>query len=184
MTPRVACFTGRFQPFHNQHLEVIIGLSEEFNKIIIGVTNPDLTDLQAHVASQHRHTASANPFSLDSRIRIIEDSLAHLRESTLKDIEISIEPFDLAATDSWSVPTGTVFALRIFSVWEESKLNLFADRGFETLELPAPKEKLSASEIRRSLHAGDSNWENWVAPGSMKIIRDEWEQHLLTKMSA
>ena len=48
MTQRVACFTGRFQPFHNQHLEVLSALSHEFDRIIIGVTNPDLDNLQEH----------------------------------------------------------------------------------------------------------------------------------------
>ena len=93
MTQRVACFTGRFQPFHNQHLEVLTALSQKFDRIIIGVTNPDLENLQEHAASQHRHTDSANPFSYESRVKIIKDSIADIPE--LSAVEIEITTFDL-----------------------------------------------------------------------------------------
>ena len=91
--------------------------------------------------------------------------------------------FDLNDSESWSVPVETVFALRIFSPWEASKLSLFSDLGFETLELPAPSIKLSASDIRESLKADDSAWENSVVPGAIATIKSEWQQTVL-KVSA
>jgi nicotinamide-nucleotide adenylyltransferase len=182
MTQRVACFTGRFQPFHNQHLEVLTALSQKFDRIIIGVTNPDLENLQEHAASQHRHTDSANPFSYESRVKIIKDSIADIPE--LSAVEIEITPFDLNDSESWSVPEGTVFALRIFSPWEASKLTLFSDLGFETLELPAHSIKLSASDIRVSLEANDSSWENSVVHGAIATIKSEWQQAAALKVSA
>ena len=181
MTQRVACFTGRFQPFHNQHLDVLSALSHEFDRIIIGVTNPDLENLHEHAASQHRHTDSANPFSYESRVKIIKDSIA--AQSQFNNLEIEIIPFDLNDSASWSVPKETVFALRIFSPWEASKLTLFTDLGFKALELPAPSIKLSASDIRESLEANDSAWENSVAPGAISTIISEWQQAAL-KVSA
>ena len=182
MTQRVACFTGRFQPFHNQHLEVLSALSHEFDRIIIGVTNPDLENLQEHAASQHRHTDSANPFSYESRVKIIKDSIAN--QSEFDCVEIEIIPFDLNDSASWSVPKETVFALRIFSPWEASKLNLFSNLGFKTLELPAPSIKLSASDIRASLEANDSAWENTVVPEAIATIKSEWQHAAALKVSA
>jgi nicotinamide-nucleotide adenylyltransferase len=182
MTQRVACFTGRFQPFHNQHLEVLSALSHKFDRIIIGVTNPDVTNLQEHSASQHRHTNDANPFSYESRVSIIKDSIAG--SSDLFATEIEIIRFDLTTPKSWQVPAGTVFALRIFSPWEASKLELFTDKGFETLELPAPQNKLSASDIRASLAANENNWESLVAHGAISTIRNEWNSTAVVKASA
>jgi nicotinamide-nucleotide adenylyltransferase len=182
MTQRVACFTGRFQPFHNQHLEVLSALSQKFDRIILGITNPDVTNLQKHSASQHRHTDDANPFSYDSRFKIIEDSIAG--RSELMATKIEIIRFDLTNPESWQVPAGTVFALRIFSPWEVSKLALFSDLGFETLELPAPEIKLSASDIRKSLVANESTWESLVAPGAISMIRSEWNSASVMKASA
>jgi nicotinamide-nucleotide adenylyltransferase len=182
MTQRVACFTGRFQPFHNQHLEVLSALGHKFDRIIIGITNPDISNLQEHSASIHRHTDVANPFSFESRVKIIKDSIAG--NADLATIEIGIIRFDLTTPDSWQVPAETVFALRIFSPWEASKLSLFTDQGFETLELPAPKTKLSASDIRQSLTAGDNTWKSRVAPDAIASIQKEWDQVVSLKVSA
>ena len=182
MTQRVACFTGRFQPFHNQHLEVLTALSQKFDRIIIGVTNPDLDNLQEHAASQHRHTGDANPFSYESRVKIIKDSIADHPESGA--VEIEIIKFYLTDPASWQVPTETVFALRIFSSWEASKLTLFSDLGFETLELPAPSVKLSASDIRKSLEANNSAWENSVVHRAIATIKSEWQHAAALRVSA
>lgn len=181
MTQRVACFTGRFQPFHNQHLEVLSALSHEFDRIIIGVTNPDIENLSEHVASLHRHTDAANPFPYESRVQIIKDSISELTD--LKNVEIEIIPFDLTQPDSWTVPAETVFALRIFSVWEASKLDLFTGQGFEVLELPAPATKISASDIREKLTTNDSTWHSHVAPGAIFTIQQEWD-NATSKVSA
>jgi nicotinamide-nucleotide adenylyltransferase len=182
MTQRVACFTGRFQPFHNQHLEVLSALSHKFDRIIVGVTNPDLKNLQEHSASQHRHTDDANPFSYQARVKIINDSIAELPKLSAAGLEII--PFDLNNPESWNVPAETVFALRIFSPWEASKLALFTNQGFETLELPAPAEKLSASEIRQSLARNDFIWETFVAPDAIATIKMEWDAAAAMKVSA
>ena len=181
MTQRVACFTGRFQPFHNQHLEVLSALSREFDQIIIGITNPDIENLFEHAASQHRHTDAANPFSYESRVQIVKASISELSE--LNGVEIEIIPFDLTQPSSWAVPAETVFALRIFSSWEASKLDLFTGQGFEVLELPAPATKISASDIREALTTNDSTWHSHVAPGAISTIQQEWD-NATSKVSA
>ncbi|MGA0003258.1 MAG: adenylyltransferase/cytidyltransferase family protein [Candidatus Nanopelagicales bacterium] len=181
MTQRVTCFTGRFQPFHNQHMEVLSALSQKFNRIIIGITNPDIENLFEHAASKHRHTDVANPFSYESRVQIIKDSISELPE--LDSIEIEIIPFDLTQPDSWAVPAETVFALRIFSAWEASKLELFTGQGFEVLELPAPATKVSASDIREALTTNDSTWHSRVAPEAVSTIQQEWD-NATSKVSA
>jgi cytidyltransferase-like protein len=184
MTQRVACFTGRFQPFHLQHLEVLSALSHNFERIIIGITNPDLANLQEHSASAHRHTDSANPFSYEARVNIIKASIAGLQRSELINADIEIIRLDLTVPESWSVPTETVFALRIFSPWEASKLTLFTEQGFETLELPAPAIKLSATDIRQSLAANDANWKLAVSPEAITTIQREWDSANSMKASA
>ena len=162
-------------------MEVLSALSQKFNRIIIGITNPDIENLFEHAASMHRHTDVANPFSYESRVQIIKDSISELPE--LDSIEIEIIPFDLTQTDSWAVPAETVFALRIFSAWEASKLDLFTGQGFEVLELPAPATKVSASDIREALTTNDSTWYSLVAPGAISTIQQEWD-NATSKVSA
>jgi len=154
-------------------LEVLSALSHEFDRIIIAITNPDIENLFEHAASQHRHTDAANPFSYESRVQIIEDSISELTD--LNNVEIEIIPFDLTQPSSWAVPAETVFALRIFSTWEASKLDLFTGQGFEVLELPAPATKLSASDIREALTTNDSTWHSHVIPEAVSTIQQEWD---------
>lgn len=160
---------------------MLSALSHEFDRIIIGVTNPDIENLFEHAASLHRHTDAANPFSYESRVQIIKDSISELTD--LNNVEIEIIPFDLTQPDSWTVPAETVFALRIFSAWEASKLDLFTGQGFEVLELPAPATKISASDIRKTLTTNDSTWHSHVAPGAVSTIQQEWD-NATSKVSA
>ena len=162
-------------------MEVLSALSQKYDRIIIGITNPDIENLFEHAASKHRHTDVANPFSYESRVQIIKDSISELSE--LDSIEIEIIPFDLTQPDSWAVPAETVFALRIFSAWEVSKLDLFTDQGFEVLELPAPATKVSASDIREALTTNDSTWHSLVAPRAISTIQQEWD-NATSKVSA
>jgi nicotinamide-nucleotide adenylyltransferase len=163
---------------------VLSALSHNFERIIIGITNPDLSDSQEHNASLHRHTDEANPFSYESRVKIIQDSLTGLTQTELTNVKFEIIPFDLTAPESWKVPAETVFAVRIFSPWEASKLALFSDQGFETLELPAPVEKLSASDIRQSLAANGSDWKSFVAADATDTIQTQWNLAMATKVGA
>ena len=160
---------------------MLSALSHEFDRIIIGVTNPDIENLFEHAASLHRHTDAANPFSYESRVQIIKDSISELTD--LNNVEIEIIPFDLTQPSSWAVPAETVFALRIFSTWEASKLDLFTGQGFEVLELPAPATKISASDIRKTLTTNDSTWHSHVAPGAVSTIQQEWD-NATSKVSA
>ena len=98
-------------------------------------------------------------------------------------MEIEIIAFDLTDPTSWQVPTETVFALRIFSPWEASKLKLFSNFGFETLELPAPAIKTSASDIRQSLGSNESGWHSLVSQSAISTIQQEWDNET-SKVSA
>lgn len=167
MNSGAVCFTGRFQPFHKQHFEVVEVVSKRYARIIIGITNPDLTKLNQHAESSHRHTDKANPFDFKVRREIVLASLRGLPE-------VEVIPFDLETPESWQVPTGTTFALRIFSSWELSKQKLFESNGYPTELLDSPAHKLSASSIRDQLMAGNTDWQEQVCPGAIDEILLAW----------
>ena len=136
MTQRVACFTGRFQPFHNQHLEVLSALSHSFERIIVGVTNPDLSNLQAHSASAHRHTDGANPFSFEARVEIIENSISGIQKSDLSNVQIDIVPFDLTTPESWQVPADTVFAVESLALGKSASCRCLLTKDLKLSNSP------------------------------------------------
>ncbi len=167
MNSGAVCFTGRFQPFHKQHFEVVEAVRSKYAHIIIGITNPDLTKLNQHAESSHRHTDAANPFDFAARREIV---LASLRNFP----EVEVIPFDLETPKSWQVPTDTTFVIRIFSSWELSKQELFESNGFRTVLLDPPAQKLSASSIRDQLIAGDAAWQKQVCPSAIAEITFAW----------
>jgi nicotinamide-nucleotide adenylyltransferase len=177
MKSGAVCFTGRFQPFHKQHLEVVEAIRDDYAHVIIGITNPDLTKLSEHVESSHRHTDQSNPFDFETRREIVLASLGDLTD-------IEIIPLDLETPDSWQVPSETTFALRIFSPWELSKQVLFELNGYATQLIAPPENKLSASSIREQLASGDISWQEQVCPGAFEQILTAWNNAVALRVGS
>ncbi|HJJ48771.1 MAG TPA: nicotinamide-nucleotide adenylyltransferase [Methanocorpusculum sp.] len=64
---RRGLYIGRFQPFHNGHLAVIEGISQEVDELIIGIGSADAS-----------HTLT-DPFTAGERVLMITRSLSHLK---------------------------------------------------------------------------------------------------------
>jgi nicotinamide-nucleotide adenylyltransferase len=46
---------GRFQPFHNGHLEYLRGAAERSDEVFVGVTNPDPQRIKEEATDPLRH---------------------------------------------------------------------------------------------------------------------------------
>ncbi len=79
-----ALFIGRFQPLHNGHLEVLKKLSQEYEKVIIGIGSPKGKGLD-------------NPWDLEEREDMIK---AVIKAESLKNIEIVPVP-DFDSDEEW-----------------------------------------------------------------------------------
>lgn len=99
----IALFIGRFQPFHNGHLHLIIHLSQNYKHIIIGIGS-----------SQYSHT-SENPFTFEERTHMITTTLINQKISNftivaipdlhdppnwVKHVTSLIQPFDIVITNN------------------------------------------------------------------------------------
>ncbi|WP_371806167.1 nicotinamide-nucleotide adenylyltransferase [Candidatus Lokiarchaeum ossiferum] len=84
----VGAIVGRFQPFHNGHLQLILEIFQEVKFIKIGIGS-----------SQYSHTAD-NPFSFDERRKMIE---AALKEQNIAASSFQIYPIpDLHNISKWT----------------------------------------------------------------------------------
>ena len=89
---------GRFQPFHNEHLDYVLkGLARSMT-LVVGVTNPDPSERIPESTSAHRHLAESNPFTFFQRTEMIIQSLIDCGINLSK---ISIVPFHLSRPDLW-----------------------------------------------------------------------------------
>ena len=137
--PSWGCVHGRFQPFHNGHLEYALHARQRCERLIVGITAPDPTAARKEAASAHRHEPASNPFTYFERLLMIRDAL--LAEG-LKPCSFAIVPFPIHEPGlvGHYVPEGTVHFIRVYSRWEEEKVRRLRDAG-ATVEILDPGEE-------------------------------------------
>jgi nicotinamide-nucleotide adenylyltransferase len=164
----LGCVTGRFQPVHQQHLELVGIALAECAHVLVAVTNPDPGAWHEEPSSSHRHTASANPFTFHERARLLAGALAAHGWTQ----RTTIVPFDLTRRASWPhyVPPGTRQYVRAYSDWEREKARWFEAAGYAvTLIEGAGRVRRSGSEIRARMAAG-GDWHSLVPAATVPLL--------------
>lgn len=166
----LGCVTGRFQPVHDQHLELIGIALAECRHVIVAVTNPDTGARHQEVTSAHRHTAAANPFTYYERSRLLTAALAGAGWAG----RTTVVPFDLTRPALWPdyVPLDSRQFVRAFDGWERQKAAALEAGGYPVTLLDGdPAAKRSASTVRALLTA-DGPWRDAVPAGVAPLLAE------------
>ena len=67
---------GRFQPFHNGHLEYLQGAAERSDVVFVGITNPDPKRIKPEALRPVAAPAESNPFSYVERLLMVKAAAA------------------------------------------------------------------------------------------------------------
>ena len=175
--------TGRFQPFHRDHLELVrIGL-DRATRVIIGITNPDDRSLRPVETSPHRHLGTANPFTYYERQRMIRNSLLG---DGVAAADFGIVPFPLDVPSVWHsyVPVGTAQLVRLFSAWEQDKARRLREAGYEVVEIEGDMQTRIAATAIRTAIANGSSWRNLVPRGTSDVIESLGERTVALRCRA
>lgn len=165
----LAAVTGRFQPFHVDHLSLMLHALEVADQVSVAITNPDHRSRRAEPSSPHRHLESANPFTYVERLRMIT---AALLRAGVPFKRFDLVPFPLDEPRTWSsyVPIHALQVVRIFSPWERDKADALERHGFPVLRLRGSiEERVSASDIRAAI-AMDRPWAHLVPQGVGEVL--------------
>lgn len=165
----LAAVTGRFQPVHDQHLELFAYALERHDALVVAVTNPDRGARRREVTSDHRHTDAANPFTYYERVRLLT---AALQGAGLADRAVVV-PFDLTRPQVWPdyVPPHAVHYVRAYSAWEKDKAAQLAAGGYAVTVVDGdPTTKLDATDIRAAFD--DGSWVGLVPPSIVPLLRE------------
>ena len=169
-TPSWGCVHGRFQPFHDGHLEYVLRARQRCERLIIGITAANPTAVWKEDASPHRHESASNPFTYFERLQMIQDTLF---AESLSSLTFAIVPFPIQDPGliGHYVPEGATHFVRVYSRWEEEKVCRLRDAGFpvEVLD-PGEEKKVSGSEVRRLMREG-LPWEHLVPLSTAKTVR-------------
>ena len=161
---------GRFQPFHNGHLEYLRGAAERSDEVWIGITNPDPARIKPEASDPLRHLPESNPFSYAERLLMVKAAAADLG---LEPVTVHVIPFPVNEPELWPayVPAGVTQFLRLFSEWGGTKLERLREAGYDVVILDEGAEKeLSGADVRAAMRAGEE-WESLVPPGVVRVIR-------------
>jgi nicotinamide-nucleotide adenylyltransferase len=167
--PEYGMVHGRFQPFHNGHLEYLRAARELCDTLVVGITNPDPTTIVEEPTSEHRHLPESNPFTYFERLLMIREVL---RDESIPHDRSIIIPFPVNSPERWHyyLPPDVVHYVRVFSDWEQSKVNRLREHGYRVEVLhPGIRKEIEASEVRRRM-ASAEDWQPLVPTAVVRVI--------------
>lgn len=143
---------GRFQPpLHINHFYTYISIAFQIaQKVIILITNPDLSEDQVKEAS-HRASLENNPFTYEERVEIFTDFFTKIgipKERYL------FKPFKITDEKEWNkvLDKNTVNLINTYGDWSKKKLSTFRKLGYKTIHSSFPKlANISGTSIRKIL---------------------------------
>ncbi|MDR0778845.1 MAG: nicotinamide-nucleotide adenylyltransferase [Methanomassiliicoccaceae archaeon] len=148
---------GRFQPFHNGHMEVIRIISKASENLTIGIGS-----------AQYSHSVN-NPFTAGERYRMISNSLKE--EGITNAYIVPIE--DLNRSSVWV--SHVVSMSPPFSVvYSNNSLTrrLFIEAGYKIEDSPLyNRSEYSGTEVRRRMLSGE-DWRSLVPKAVTAVIDD------------
>jgi nicotinamide-nucleotide adenylyltransferase len=168
--PRRGMIHGRFQPFHNGHLEYMSRAAERSDELFVGITNPDPTRIKPEGSDPLRHLPESNPWSYAERLLMVKAAAADLG---LDAACVHVIPFPVNEPELWSayVPDDATQYIRLFSEWGGTKIERLQRAGYDVVVLDEGKQKvLSGAEVRAAMRDG-GDWEALVPPGVARVLR-------------
>lgn len=151
-----ALIVGRFQPFHNGHMESVRHVLEEFEDVIIGIGS-----------AQYSHTPN-NPFTGGERHLMISKAMFEGGVDNFFLVPIQdINQYGLWVAHVQLIvpPFDAIFSNNPLT------LRLFSERGYDARPLPMyDREKYSGSSIREMI-VEDGDWESLVPPAVVDVLK-------------
>jgi cytidyltransferase-like protein len=157
---------GRFQPFHNGHLEYLRGAAVRSDEVWVGITNPDPARIKEEPSDPLRHLPESNPYTYAERLLMVKAVAAD------EGIDVHVIPFPVNEPELWSayVPDGVTQYIRHFSEWGGTKIERLRAAGYEVVVLDEGTEKeISGVDVRAALRDG-GDWRALVPAGVARVL--------------
>ena len=163
---------GRFQPFHNDHLEYTLAAKERCAFLWIGITKYDITPIEASPLARPRERPDHNPLTYFERINMITNALveAGVQRADFGFIPFPIEtPNRLPSFMPRSIPCFTT----IREDWNREKIGLLQACGYEVNVLwERPEKSITGGIIRDDIFRGGGTWRSMVPPATARAVEE------------
>jgi len=152
-------FVGRFQPFHNGHLNVVKDILKEVDELVIVIGS-----------AQYSHRID-NPFTSGERLvmirKALEEAGVDLRRIWIIPVpDVHIHMVWVSAVEGYTPSFDVVYSN------EPLTRRLFIEAGYQVKSIRFHKRKVySATEIRERM-LKDGNWEELVPKSVAEFIKE------------
>jgi nicotinamide mononucleotide adenylyltransferase len=168
----VAVIHGRFQPLHLGHLEYLLAGAGRAETLVVGITNPDPSQIVEEAVDRTRALPEANPCTFYERYLMVEGALT---EAGVAHHRLRIVPFPHSFPERlrFYAPWNATYLLTIYDEWGMAKLNRFRELGLATEVMWRRDEKpISGARVRAAI-AADEAWERFVPSAVARVVK-EW----------
>ncbi len=165
---------GRFQILHNDHLKYLLAGKELCRHLVVGITNPDPSQVNHEASDPLRSSDVNNPLTYYERLQLVRNALANAGVSS-KAFSIVPLPINTPERYKYYVPMDAVFFLSIYDDWGRQKKSYFESMGLTVHVLweVTPSEKgISAGDVRDRMMR-DEPWEHLV-PANLANFLKKW----------
>jgi cytidyltransferase-like protein len=161
---------GRFQPFHNGHLNYVLTAQKLCEYLWIGITKCDMSPIDLSSSSRLREKPENNPLTFFERIAIIGEALidAGINRTTFGFVPFPIEtPERLQNFMPTSIPCYTT----VCEQWNEDKITILEGLGYSVSILYREQPKrISGYVIREDIVAGGDSWKVMVPQATARAV--------------
>ena len=160
---------GRFQLFHNDHLNYARLAKAQCRKLIVGITSPENATLIREEVDPHRSEAASNPFTYFERYEMIKLALL---EAGIPREDFEIVPYPIERPEILYnyVPLSATSFFTIYDKWGYEKLERLSALGYGTVVLFDDREKKMCSTERREKIVAGTEWRDMVPPAVYEYI--------------
>lgn len=160
---------GRFQLFHNDHLNYALLAKAQCKKLIVGITSPENAFLIREEVDPHRSNAADNPFTFFERFNMAKLALL---EAGIKREDFEIVPYPIERPEILTnyIPLNATSFFTIYDQWGYEKLRRLQALGYKTIVLFDDHEKqMSSTQIRHKIVDG-ADWKQMVPKAVYEYI--------------
>jgi cytidyltransferase-like protein len=161
---------GRFQPFHNGHVNYLLEAKSRCEYIWIGITQYDIRALQSTPAADHRVERENNPLTYFERLQIIAESLIDIG-ITKNDFGFVPFPIENPTRLPDFLPITIPCFTTVCEEWNRHKIRLLEAQGYEVIVLWEKEYKeVNGLEIRHQIRTGQHGWQSLVPPATIRAV--------------
>lgn len=163
---------GRFQPFHNGHLEYILGALEKCEHLYVGITQYESERLvNMSDLAPHRSLQSENPLTYFERSECIRLALS---DADLSPDRYTVIPFPIEWPELLPqfLPLDIPVFTTIYDNWNREKVKRLQNSGYSVEVLWERNIKaISGGQVRRALVEDDPQLSNLASPSVIAYLR-------------